>query len=188
MHDPRTRILVAGALAGRITRRQMLSLGLESPDIAALLAPNPGGRPEIVPADRPCPMVGSAGGEWGTDCDYPERTMNDERFDIWLRRLARAESRRQALRLMASSALGLALAGKVLPAKTDDALPTILRPILGPRDRCSCGRRHELRRRHGPAEEPRARHVLPQADSRTTTIRHFVDRCRVAVARSGVPR
>ena len=57
--------------------------------------------------------------------------MNDERFDIWLRRLARAESRRQTLRLMASSALGLALAGKVLPAKTDDALPTILRPILG---------------------------------------------------------
>ena len=28
MHDPRTRILVADALAGRITRRQSLSLGL----------------------------------------------------------------------------------------------------------------------------------------------------------------
>jgi hypothetical protein len=54
MHDPRTRILVAGALAGRITRRQMLSLSLESPDIAALLAAGPedaqGSSPLIAPA------------------------------------------------------------------------------------------------------------------------------------------
>src|SRR5215207_2077704 len=47
MHDPRTRtrILVANALAGRITRRQTLSLGLRlglaSPVITALLAAMP---------------------------------------------------------------------------------------------------------------------------------------------------
>jgi peptide/nickel transport system substrate-binding protein len=46
MHDPRTRILVADALAGRISRRQTLSLGLRlglaSPVITALLAVTPG--------------------------------------------------------------------------------------------------------------------------------------------------
>jgi hypothetical protein len=59
--------------------------------------------------------------------------MNDGQFDSWTRRLARGGSRRQVLRLMASSALGLAFVGKVRPAKADD-LPAYLHPLLDDED------------------------------------------------------
>src|ERR671910_2901481 len=67
MHDPRTRILVADALAGRITRRQTLSLGLRlglaSPVITALLAASPGdsqaSSPQTAPARQSAAQEGS---------------------------------------------------------------------------------------------------------------------------------
>jgi peptide/nickel transport system substrate-binding protein len=67
MHDPRTRILMADALAGRITRRQTLSLGLRlglsSPVIAALLAASPedsrAASPQTAPARLSAAQEGS---------------------------------------------------------------------------------------------------------------------------------
>ena len=67
MHDPRTSILGADALTGRITRRQTLSLGLRlglaSPVIAALLAASPevsqAASPQAAPARLSAAQEGS---------------------------------------------------------------------------------------------------------------------------------
>src|SRR5215204_179512 len=67
MHDPRTRILMANALAGRITRRHTLSLalrlGLSSPVIGALLAASSGdsraASPQTAPARLSAAQEGS---------------------------------------------------------------------------------------------------------------------------------
>ena len=61
--------------------------------------------------------------------------MNDERFDSWLRRLARGESRRGLLRaavgaLAAAAALGAGTRPRAGRAQADD-LPPILHPLLG---------------------------------------------------------
>src|SRR4051794_1426199 len=85
MHDPRTRILGADALTGRITRRQTLSLGLRlglaSPVIAALLAASPEvaqtASPQAAPARLSAAQEGSGALKVGIQSGFSDLDPQD---------------------------------------------------------------------------------------------------------------